>query len=90
MKMLTALWMRRWGWALGWIWNEIRFRGLDHDPDQPRLIDVLGEAAIAEEFSGVEDASASVFLYVVSQGWPKKEAIRRLDHAVAAIVSALG
>jgi hypothetical protein len=42
---------------------------------------VLFEAAGEEMLSGV-DGSVGLYLYVMSQGWPKKEVIRRLDHIV--------
>jgi hypothetical protein len=65
--------------ALTW-WKGLRSQEFNNDPTQIALCGVLIEAAAWEAFSGVDDSSG-VYLYVMSQGWPKNETIRRLDHA---------
>ena len=64
-----------WTW-----WKGLRSQQLNNDPAQIELCGVLIEAAAWEAFSGVDDSSG-VYLHVMSQGWPRNETVRRLDHA---------
>jgi hypothetical protein len=64
------------------VWVRLRFIILSRDPIQQQLAGELAEAADIELASRDDlDASAGIFLYVMSQGWPKNKAIRRLRHA---------
>jgi hypothetical protein len=60
-----------------------RKNSLDGDPLQEQIGYILIEAAVSELSYGVEDARGQLGLFIVGQGWSKKEAERRLLHALS-------
>jgi hypothetical protein len=60
-----------------------RKNSLDGDPFQDQLGYILIEAAVSELHYGVEDARGPLGIFIVGQGWSKKEAERRLLHALS-------
>jgi len=72
--------------AIGALWFVIRFFRYQRDPAQYELAELLAQEAAAEHESSV-DMSSSVALFVMGQGWSKKDASRRLMHALALVAA---
>jgi hypothetical protein len=60
-----------------------RKKSFDGDPLQDQLGYILVEAAVSELHHCVEDARGPLGLFILSQGWSKREAERRLLHALS-------
>lgn len=54
-----------------------------NDPIQVALMGQLAEAAVLElTIDGLDDASSQVSLFLMTQGWSRKETKQRIDHAL--------
>jgi hypothetical protein len=71
------------------IWG-LRKKFDPNDPTQLELLDVLGESAILElTAGGTDDWSAQVALFIIGQGWSKRESQQRIEAILAAVAGSL-